>query len=112
MVVWVHRRLAAAGAFSDIDWDQSEDMPPELKQDLEIFHRSASLPRALVVARHDLPRPAEQGIKRVLLAAAKDPVGAQVLAAKRVAKYDELSGEAADGVAAARRLFAFTLDTP
>ena len=37
LVVWVHRGLVEAGAFSDIDWEQSEDMPPELKDDFEIF---------------------------------------------------------------------------
>jgi phosphonate transport system substrate-binding protein len=48
LVVWVHRGLVDAGAFSDIDWEQSEDMPVELKKDFEIFYRSAPLPRALV----------------------------------------------------------------
>jgi phosphonate transport system substrate-binding protein len=105
IVVWVHRRLVAAGAFSDIDWDQPEDMPPALKQDLEIFHRSAPLARALVLARRDLPPPLEQRIKEVLLTAHTDPAGSAALQAyKNVTKYDELAGEAAESVAAVRRL--------
>lgn len=108
VVVWVHRGLVEAGAFSDIDWDQPEDMPPALKQDLEIFHASAPLPRAVVIARRDLRPSVEEGIKRILLAAATDPVGSIVLKNhKNVTKYDELVGEVAASVAAARKLVAF-----
>ena len=106
IVVWVHRGLVAAGAFSDIDWDQPEDLPPVLKQDLEIFHRSAPLARALVVARHDLPPPLEQRIKEILLAAHADPTGSAALKARKVTRYDELTGEAAASVGAVRRLVA------
>lgn len=108
IVVWVHRRLVDAGAFSDIDWDQPEDMPPALKRDLEIFHASAPLPRAVVIARHDLRPPVEQGIKRILLSATADPMGRIVLKNyKNVTKYDELVGEAAAGLVAARKLVTF-----
>jgi phosphonate transport system substrate-binding protein len=107
VVVWVHRRLVDAGAFSDVDWEQPEDMPPALKQDLEIFHSSAPLPRALVIVRQDLPPPVEQGVKRILLTATGDPTGRVVLKGYRsVTRYDELVGEAAAGVATARRLTA------
>jgi phosphonate transport system substrate-binding protein len=106
IVVWVHRGVVAAGAFSDIDWDQAEDMPPALKQDLEIFHRSAPLARALVVARHDLPPPLEQRVKAVLLAAHADPAGGAALKARKISLYDELEGEAAASVEAVRRLVA------
>jgi phosphonate transport system substrate-binding protein len=108
IVAWVHRGLVEAGAFSDIDWDQPEDMPPVLKRDLEIFHASAPLPRAAVIARHDLRSPVEQGVKRILLAAAADPTGSAVLKNyKNVTKYDEFVEEAAAGLVAARRLMTF-----
>jgi phosphonate transport system substrate-binding protein len=108
LVVWVHRGLVAAGAFSDIDWEQSEDMPPELKDDFEIFYRSAPLPRALVVVRPGLPPLLEEQIKQALLAADTDAVGMAALKARKVTRYDELIGEAAAGVEAARRLVALT----
>jgi phosphonate transport system substrate-binding protein len=107
IVVWVRRRVVAAGAFSDIDWDQTEDMPPALKQDLEIFHRSAPPARSLVVARDGLPPPLERRIKEVLLAAHTDATGSAALKARKVARYDELRGEAAASVEAVRRLVAF-----
>ena len=108
LVVWVHRGLVDAGAFSDIDWDQPEDMPPELKKDLEIFYWSEPLPRALVVARQGLPPTIEERIKRSLLEAAADPAGKAALEERKVTRYDELNGEAAAGVRAARRLSAYT----
>ncbi len=108
LVVWVHRGLVAAGAFSDIDWEQSEDMPPELKDDFEIFYRSAPLPRALVVVRPGLPPLLEEQIKQAFLAADTDAVGIAALKARKVTRYDELTGEAAAGVEAARRLVALT----
>ena len=106
LVIWVHRRLVSAGAFSDIDWDQSEDMPPPLRQDLEIFHRSAPLPRALVVGRSGLPAALARSVVRLLLAADRDPRGIFALAQRRATRYDELTGEAAEGIAAARSLMA------
>jgi phosphonate transport system substrate-binding protein len=106
IVVWVHRRLVAAGAFSDIDWEQSEDVPPVLRQDLEVFHQSAPLPRALVLTRAGLPADIEHKVRQALLLADSDPVGQAALKAKHVARYDELVGEAAAGVTAARRLLA------
>ena len=39
-------------------------MPPELKDDFEIFYHSAPLPRALVVVRHGLPPLLEEQIKQ------------------------------------------------
>ena len=108
LVVWVHRGLVDAGAFSDIDWEQSDDMPPELKDDFEIFFWSAPLPRALVVLRPGLPSDLGDAVSQALLAAPTDPTGAAALKAKRVARYDELTGQAAEGVAAARRLIALS----
>ena len=107
-MIWVHRGLVDAGAFSDIDWEQSDDMPPELKGDFEIFHWSAPLPRALVVIRPGLAPSLEEQIKQAFLEADTDPAGIAALRARKVTKYDELIGEAAAGVEAARRLVALT----
>jgi phosphonate transport system substrate-binding protein len=106
IIVWVHRGLVDAGPFSNIDWDQGDDAPPELRKDLTIFHRSAPLPRSVVVVRGDLPPGLERRIRQVLLSAEQDPEGKAALKAyKNVAGYDELTGEAAAAVAAARKIF-------
>jgi ABC-type phosphate/phosphonate transport system substrate-binding protein len=81
-------------------------MPPALQQDLEIFYHSAPLPRAMVIARRDLAPPLEQRIKEVLLAAHTDPAGSAALKARKVTRYDELSGEAAASVEAVREIVA------
>ena len=97
LVVWVHRRLVAAGAFSDIDWDQSEDMPPESRTS-----RSST-------TAHPCParswwcglacrRCWRSRSSRPSLAADTDAVGMAALKARKVARYDELIGEAAAGV--------------
>jgi ABC-type phosphate/phosphonate transport system substrate-binding protein len=83
-------------------------MPAELKEDFEIFYRSAPLPRALVITRPGLSPRVVSRIRQVLLDSATDPSGAEMLKAKKVAKYDELIGEAADGIEAARRLATVT----
>jgi phosphonate transport system substrate-binding protein len=106
IVAWVNRGLVDAGPFSNIDWSQDDDAPPELRKDLAIFHRSDPLPRSVVVVRGNLPPELERGIRQVLLTAAEDPEGRAALKAyKNVARYDELTGEAAVGVAAARMIF-------
>ena len=105
IVAWVHRGLVDAGPFSNIDWSQDDDAPPELRKDLTIFHRSEPLPRSVVVVRGNLPAELELRIRQVLLTAAEDPEGRAALKAyKNVARYDELTGEAAVGVAAARMI--------
>ena len=105
IVAWVHRGLVDAGPFSNIDWSQDDDAPPELRKDLTIFHRSEPLPRSVVVVRGNLPAELELRIRQVLLTAAEDPEGRAALKAyKNVARYDELTGEAAAGVAAARMI--------
>ena len=106
IVVWVHRRLVAAGAFSDIDWDQDDDIPPVLRQDLEVFHTSPPLPRAVVLARQGLPAPIERSVIRVLVAADGDAAGREVLKQKHVTRYDAITPEVAASLAAARRLAA------
>jgi phosphonate transport system substrate-binding protein len=112
---WVFQRRVQAGAFSNIDWDQAEDLPPRMKKELAVFHRSAELPRAVVLVRRDVPEALKQQIKEVLLAAhtaalqalQEDPQGRTAIQAYRdVPKYDELVGEAAAGIAAARELLA------
>ena len=61
----------------------------------------------MVVARDGLPPPLERRVKEVLLAAHTDPTGSAALKARKVARYDELRGEAAASVEAVRRLVAF-----
>ncbi|HET6521302.1 MAG TPA: phosphate/phosphite/phosphonate ABC transporter substrate-binding protein [Geminicoccaceae bacterium] len=105
IAVWVYEGRVQAGAFSNVDWDEDQDMPPALKGEFEIFHHTEPLPRAVILVRGDLPRGLREAIKRVLLAADEDPEGRAALKAyKDVTGYDELTGEAAAGVAAARRI--------
>jgi phosphonate transport system substrate-binding protein len=105
IVTWVHGGLVDAGAFSDLDWQDADDMPSVVKQDLEIFHRSQPFPRSVILVRGGLPDRLRDRIKEVLLAADEDPEGKVMLHEyKSVTKFDELDGDAVAGVAVAREI--------
>lgn len=94
VVAWVYRGRVGAGAFSNVDWRQEQDVPLSVKRELKIFHRTAPVPRSLVVVRGNLPRQLRRQLKRVLLTAHKDHEGRSVLNDyKAVTRYDELKDE-------------------
>jgi phosphonate transport system substrate-binding protein len=105
IITWVHGGLVDAGAFSDLDWEDADDLPPVVQQDLRIFYHSLPFPRSVIVVSSDLPERLRDRIKDVLLAADEDPEGrAMLLDYKSVTKFDELEGDAAAGIAAAQAI--------
>lgn len=107
VTTWVHKGRADAGALGDGDWDDPERVPPAAREDLRIFHRTEPVPRSVLLVRGDLPGPVKARIAEVLVAAHTDPEGRSALKGYRgVTRYDELTGEAAAGIEAARRVAA------
>ena len=105
VTTWVHKGRADAGALGNQDWDDPERVPPAMREDLRIFHRTEPVPRSLLLLRGDLPAPLKHRIKEVLLAAHDDAEGRRVLDLYRgVTRYDVLEGQAAAEVAAAWRI--------
>ncbi|MBA5762525.1 phosphate/phosphite/phosphonate ABC transporter substrate-binding protein [Vibrio sp. 404] len=90
MMSWVHRKITAASAFSNLDWQ--EEIPDRIKPELNIFYTSQSIPRGIVLARHDMPLTLKNDLITILLSAHKNKAGQQALAAyKKTKKFDAIS---------------------
>ncbi|MEZ5463714.1 MAG: phosphate/phosphite/phosphonate ABC transporter substrate-binding protein [Lysobacteraceae bacterium] len=79
IATWVHKGLADAGAFSNLDWEELDRLPAHVKQDLEIFAEGDSYPRGVEVIRDDLPDAVSERLREVLLSAGDDPEAAEPL---------------------------------
>lgn len=73
VAVWVHRGLAGAGAFSNLDWGNPRTVPVALRGDLRIIHRTPMFPRGVELVRPDLPSDLKEALRQVLLQAGDDP---------------------------------------
>ena len=73
IATWVHKRLVDAGAFSNLDWDDLQRLPPSFRDDLVVFHETAPFPRAVELVRAGLPDAVATRLREVLLEAADDP---------------------------------------
>lgn len=78
---WVAKGLVDAGAFSDRNWENPALLPPEFRDQLEVFHRTGEVPRALELVRSDLPPAVAARLRAVLLAAGDDPAARDALTA-------------------------------
>jgi len=76
---WVHKRLADAGAFSDIDWRNLQRLPQSYRDDLRVIHHTTEYPRAIELVRGDIEPRREARLREVLLAAADDPDAREAL---------------------------------
>lgn len=96
---WVHKGIVAAGAFSNLDWNNTKDMPAEFHKDLAVFYESALFPRGIELVRPDLDPVIKNRIKQVLMTAHEKEAGRQALTAyQQTEKYDELKGKSYEGV--------------
>ena len=73
IATWVHKRLADAGAFSNIDWQELDRLPAHVKQDLVIFAEGEDYPRGVEVVRAGLSKAVSERLRQVLLEAGDDP---------------------------------------
>ena len=102
---WVHKGIVAAGAFSNIDWNNEKDMPAEFRDDLVITYESVPFPRGIELVRPDLHPIIKSRIKEILMTAHESEAGKQALAAyQKTKKYDELDEKAVEGVRLAAEL--------
>lgn len=76
---WVQKRLVNAGAFSNLDWDLMGERAPGLREDLEIFHETVSVPRAIEVLAPDIDPAVRERLREVLLDAGDDPAARDAL---------------------------------
>jgi phosphonate transport system substrate-binding protein len=101
----VYKRLIQAGAYSNLDWDDEDNLAKALRNELHIFYTSKRFPRAIELVRKDLAPRIKQRIKAVLLNIDKDPAAKSVLQGyEHTTKFDELDQEALSGLEEARRI--------
>ncbi len=79
IATWVHKGLADAGAFSNLDWDNPRRMPPSFRADFRVIAESDSVPRAIELVRADLPNTVADALRDVLLAIDQDPAAGDAL---------------------------------
>lgn len=105
IVAWVNRGLADAGALSDLDWNNEKDAPLHLKQDLKVIHETRPITRSVLMVRSTMDEELKRRIKQVLMQMNRTRDGQETLKAYfKVAKYDELEGDALNGLEAARAI--------
>lgn len=93
---WVHKGLVDAGAFSEQDWQDLERLPEAFRGDLQVFHRSDFVPRAMEVVRGDLDPRIAARLREVLLGAANDPeAGPALQALWGTTRFSEVDAESA-----------------
>lgn len=103
VVAWTQRKMTAAGAFSNINFDK--DVPDALKGDVRVFHQSKPLPRALELTRQGLDPKVKEKLKQVLLAAGDDATAKDALTAYgKTSKFDAFEGEAKTGLDEAHKM--------
>lgn len=89
---WVHRNIVAAGAMSDLNWNNERDMPKEFRQQTEVLYQSIPFPRGVELIRNDLNPSLKNRIVEVLASAHESEEGRKMLKAyQKTKQYDALS---------------------
>lgn len=79
IATWVHKGLADAGAFSNLDWDNQARMPTAFRKDFRVIAESDAVPRAIELVRADLPASLFASLESALLELDQDPLAASAL---------------------------------
>ena len=91
---WVYRGITDAGAMSNLDWDEGLLVQATMKEELEIFYETGTIPRALTLVRRDLDPQINARLKEILLTIHEDPEAKDILMAyKNTARFQELDAE-------------------
>ena len=95
-VYWVLKGKVAAGAINNQKFD---DLPPEQRNKLVVFHRTATVPRQLAGVRSDLDSELVSRIKSVFLQMHRTEEGKRVLARfEKTTKFDDFDDLPEDSV--------------
>lgn len=90
---FVHKKISNLGAYSNLDWDNENDTPAEIRKDLAIIHRSNDIPRALELVRGDLSEPLKLRLLEILLTIHDDPDAKEALKAYgKTTRFDRIQG--------------------
>jgi phosphonate transport system substrate-binding protein len=90
-VYWVLQGKVAAGATSNLDL---EDLAKERRGELQVIHRTMSVPRQLVAQRASLPPSLASGLTRIMLGMEADEEGRRVLGLfDKTTRFDAVPAE-------------------
>ncbi|MBF0295149.1 MAG: phosphate/phosphite/phosphonate ABC transporter substrate-binding protein [Magnetococcales bacterium] len=94
-----------AGAVSDQDWRNDNELPELIRKKLRVFHQTGTYPRAIEVTRPGLPAPLREHLLEILRHAHENPAGERILRAfDNTTRFDSIPEqtlqelEQADGV--------------
>ena len=105
---WVHKELADAGAFSNLDWEDDDDTLDAFKKDLKIIYKTGSFPRALELVRGDLNAKLKKRLKDLLRNAHNDSDAKEALKTYgKTMKFDDIRGETKVGLINARNILKY-----
>lgn len=111
IAVYVHRGLAAAGAFSNLDWIDLGNTNPQLRKDLRIFHTTEPVIRSLVLVRRELKTSIKRALATIFLNMEHDPNAQDVLKNYYdTKKYDRITGEVKQQLDDVRAIYRFVHD--
>jgi phosphonate transport system substrate-binding protein len=108
---WVHRRLADAGALSNLDWMTPRAVPDPVRSALRVFHQSPPVIRALLSVRPGLDPLVRGAMIDALLRMHEDEDGRAALRGYYgIARFAPIAGEAEQMLAASSALLRPAID--
>lgn len=106
VITGIHEGIFDAGAVSNLDWDDKETVPDQLRGDLEIIHQTKPVIRSTLMVRASIPDEIQEQIAVILENMHKTEEGRAVMKKySKVARYDRIEGEAAQGLEEARKVW-------
>ncbi|GAL32054.1 phosphate-binding protein [Vibrio maritimus] len=91
---WVAHGQADAGAFANTNWEDSGDMPPHIKPEMEIIYRTEFIPRSVILLRRNLPFKVKRAIETSLVNAHQSAEGkAALYKFQKTSKFEAFSPE-------------------
>ncbi|GAL17906.1 phosphate-binding protein [Vibrio maritimus] len=91
---WVAHSQADVGAFANTNWEDSGDMPPHIKPEMEIIHSTEFIPRSVILLRGDLDTNIRAAIIKILVDANKSEEGkAALYKFQKTTKFDRFTDE-------------------
>lgn len=111
VVAWVHRGLADAGVVSNLDWENENEAPSFLKDDLVIIHETPPFIRSLLLVRKDLAPDLKSTLAELFLGMHETEAGRRALQQYfSVSRYDRINAAVMDGLETIRQNRRFLQD--
>lgn len=108
---WVYRRQVAAGAFSNLDWEDTSIVPDSYKNKLKIIHKSIPIPRSVILYSPMLSQDLRDEISTILVDAEKSKVGNAALNSFQKTKKFERFDDAVESLEAIEELHKIVTQT-